>query len=233
MAFAEQPSFIHDGIIGPESSLPIILCLHGGGTNSTIFNVQTVRLQRVLSTSFRFIFLDGPFITTAGPGVMPIFDGCDPFFRWMKTNDDKYRIAPETRRLIESAIVGVEGNVVGVLGFSQGSRLAAGLLWEQQFSDVKLAGGYKFKFGALFNGIAPPMTENLSEDEKKMITIPTMHVVGIEDQWAEDTRELYESYFDKETAVKFEFDYGHHLPVAEDQTAKVAAEILRMYKGTK
>ncbi|KAF4633457.1 hypothetical protein G7Y89_g4660 [Cudoniella acicularis] len=234
MAFSDnEPSFIVNGLIGPDAHLPIILCLHGSGTNTTVFNVQTIRLQRALSKYFRFIFLDGPFVTEAGPGVMPVFEGCDPFYRWIKNKDNKFSIPAETRKLIESAIMGVDGDVVGVLGFSQGSRLAAGLLWEQQFTDQQLAGGFKFKFAALFNGIAPPMTDKLVESEKHIISVPSLHIVGIEDQWAEDSRELFEAFFDKQTAIKFEFGIGHHLPVAEEHTTKVAAEILKMYNDTK
>ncbi|RDL37035.1 uncharacterized protein BP5553_04468 [Venustampulla echinocandica] len=236
-----QPNFISNGLNGPSSNLPIILCLHGSGTNATIFNVQTMRLQRALLKSFRFVFLDGPIDSSPGPGVLPMFEGCGPYLRWLRPDESVTHMPPETRKLIVRAILAIEGDVVGVLGFSQGSKLAAGLLWEQEFrrrnGDVGGRGigdGFNFKFGVFTHGISPPMTEHLVEDEQKdnIIELPSLHVVGADDEWAESGRTLFDRYFDKKTAKKLEFDIGHRLPTEEAETAKIAEEILRIYDET-
>lgn len=57
--------------VSPNPTKPAILCLHGGGTNVTIFKVQTIRIQRALSSHFEFVFLDAPFEAEPGPGVHP------------------------------------------------------------------------------------------------------------------------------------------------------------------
>lgn len=105
----------------PLPNLPTILCLHGGGTSSTIFNIQTIRLQRALSSNFSFIFLDAPFESPAGPGVLPVFEGCGPFYRWLSLGGEGLQT---TRDLIKHTLLepdkeGKKRNAVGVLGFSQ------------------------------------------------------------------------------------------------------------------
>lgn len=69
----------------PAAPKPRILCLHGGGTSATIFAVQTIRLRRLLP-HFEFVFLSGPFASGPGPGVLPYFDGMDPYFRWRRAS---------------------------------------------------------------------------------------------------------------------------------------------------
>ncbi|KAG9239134.1 putative ovarian cancer-associated gene 2 protein like protein [Amylocarpus encephaloides] len=233
------PSYLKPGLSSAHATnpLPVILCLHGGGTNATIFNIQAMRLQRLLNDSFQFVFLDGPSVTSAGAGVMPYFEGCDPFFRWFRAGKDVNVMPPETRQQVLRALeyldeereAGEMGEVVGFLGFSQGAKLGAGLLWEQmvQTSESK----WNFKFGVMCNGIAPPMCEVREEDKSLRITTPTLHVVGQEDTWRESSRKLYDQYFDKSTSNKFEFPIGHRLPTADDETKKIADEILRIWQS--
>ena len=217
------------------SGKPIILCLHGGGTNSTIFNIQTIRLQRSLASIFDFVFLDGPFEALPGPGVLPTFEGCGPFYRWMRLRDDS--IPKETRRAVDRVIRGpeAEGKVVGVLGFSQGAKLAAGLLLEQQLHGADSGAGHweGFKFGVFLNGTSPPLApEGFSDEDKNaLIAIPSLHVVGLKDPWMVESRMLFD-HFDKTKAVKLEFDVEHRLPTVEAETAKIVGEILRLYKDT-
>lgn len=237
-----EPDFISSGLNGPSSNLPVILCLHGSGTNATIFNVQTMRLQRALINSFRFVFLEGPIDSGPGLGVLPMFEGCGPYLRWLRPDESVTHMPPETRKVVSEALVAIKGDVVGVMGFSQGSRLAAALLWEQEFrrrnGDVGGKGigdGFNFKFGVLTHGISPPMTEHIVEEEQHdhMIEIPTLHVVGADDSWAESGRVLFDQYFDKKRAKKLEFDIGHRLPTDEAETAKIAEDIIRLYDETR
>src|SRR5271154_2020825 len=63
--------------------LPAILCLHGGGSNSTVFKIQTRRLQWALNSQFRFVFAQAPHEGTPGMGMLPVFASCAPFYRWV------------------------------------------------------------------------------------------------------------------------------------------------------
>src|SRR2546423_10941319 len=79
--------------------LPAILCLHGGGSNSTVFKIQTRRLQWALNSQFRFVFAQAPIEGTPGMGMLPDFASCAPFYRWVsrrfKVGDEDREIAPQ------------------------------------------------------------------------------------------------------------------------------------------
>jgi predicted esterase len=208
-----------------DPALPSILCLHGGGTNSTIFGIQTIRLTRALSNHFNFIFLDGPFPGPPGPGVVPVFEECGPFRRWTRSPSDA-TLPEETKKLIADACEKTE--FVGVLGFSQGAKLAAGLLLEQQVRGRK-----GFRFGVLLMGVCPPLVEGLSDKEKgQRIGVPSVVVLGKEDPWMEEGRRLYEEFWEKGKASLLEFDIGHRLPVLEAENQTIVEEILRLYRET-
>lgn len=220
----------------PTSSKPAILCLHGGGTNGMIFSVQTIRLRRVLQSHFDFVFLDAPFETGPGPDVLPVFEGCDPYLRWVieshhvdkpeKTKDLLKQRLEEQRRKDGRGFV-------GVLGFSQGARVAAGLLLEQQVIKPAVRSDEGLRFGVFLNGTCPPLTFGLSDLERtEKIEFPTLSVIGLQDPWREDGRRLYSEHCDRDHAVLLEFDVGHRLPLSEQDNAQLAAEILRIYKET-
>lgn len=207
--------------------------LHGGGTNSDIFNIQSIRIQRALRDTFHFIFPDGPVKALAGPDVLPVFEGCEPFLRWV--DKDVGPIPDETIEVIKRAIRERSkiADVVGVMGFSQGAKTAAGLLYEQQLRDKEGEGeglGADFKFGVFCMGTSPPLTDKLSTHEK--IAVPSVHVVGMTDQFRESSRELYEEWFDKKTAKKIELDVGHRLPSLQEDTDKIVKEVRRLYQET-
>ncbi|CAG8972566.1 hypothetical protein HYALB_00011416 [Hymenoscyphus albidus] len=229
------PSYLKLGLTAGEplgTPLPVILCLHGGGSNATVFNIQSLRIQRLLSNTFTFVFLDGPSVTSAGAGVIPTFQGCDPYFRWFKGDRDINIMPSETRSQVSRALTFINsepelGSVVAFLGFSQGGKLGAGLLWEQMLKGTE--SGWDFKFGIICNAISPPMTEIRGEDEGKRVQIPTLHVVGLEDEWRESSRSLFGGFFDGARSKKMEFGVGHRLPTAENETKDVADEILRIW----
>ena len=221
--------------ISPSGFKPAILCLHGGGTNAAIFQIQTIRIQRLLSSHFEFIFLDAPFESGPGPGVLPTFEGCGPFYRWI-SEIGVYETPEKTKELIarlaqEQKMKDGRG-FVGVLGFSQGAKLSAGLLLEQQLGKG-IDWGEGLRFGVLCNGTSPPLTSNLSEAERMgRIAYPTLHLIGLEDPWREEGRKLKSKYCDETQAVLLEFDVDHRLPIKDDDNNKVAAEILRIHSET-
>lgn len=216
-------------------SKPAILCLHGGGTNSTIFAIQMIRIHRELNPHFDFVFLDGPLESEPGPGVIPVFEGLEPYLRWhVKGVDIK---PPQTFALLQDFLDEQwrkDGRgFVGAIGFSQGAKMVAGLLLEQQVRQRKegVDGRDGFLFGVMFNGTTPPLTAGLAEEEKvERIKVPSLHVLGRDDPWREAGLELFEKHFDTKTATLMEFAVGHRLPVLEEHTAKVTSEILNMYR---
>lgn len=226
----------------PTSPLPVIICLHGGGTNSTIFNVQTIRLQRALTSYFDLVFLDAPFASPAGPGVLPFFEGCGPFYRW--GNHGSPDLSDETRRKIRDRIEEVEKGkgdfekkgkreVVGVLGFSQGGRCAAGLVLEQQLGVESPLNSFKgFKFGVFLNSTSPPLVSaSLTDEERKeKVRLRGVHIIGSEDPWRDEGFKLWKEHFEEESSVLEELECGHRLPVKEEDTQKIVKEIVRAWK---
>ncbi|KAN0120381.1 Serine hydrolase FSH [Hyaloscypha variabilis] len=218
-------------------SLPAILCLHGSGVNGQVFKFQTSALQRLLSKTFDFVFLDAPFVREAGDGVLPFFDGCEPFFRWKSKSDDNIfsheEIEPEVRKLIEKTLKSRD-NWVGILGFSQGGRLAAGLLVEQERrEELGESDGEGFKFGVFLMTPSPPMSELVYEaGGVEKLQIPSVNVVGKQDKWYESSRKLHKEYFEEGTAKLVEFDMGHRVPSEPADVMGVAREILRLYLET-
>lgn len=234
---------------GDDSHLPRILCLHGGGTSATIFKIQVRRLLYALRDHFKFVFVSAPYESGPGPGVMPVFAGCDPFYRWMFPEGENQ--APgqiEVRETLKEAIAQDGGEFVGVLGFSQGARMSAGLLADQHNGDNE--GMPKFKFGVLCCGAHPPMSLAYSQKPYKpvnpdqwgevrelepdeIIHIPTVHVTGLQDVHLERGRRLAK-YFDNK--IHLEYDMGHHMPGAagdttspKGATTEIAEAILKQF----
>lgn len=122
--------------------LPRVLCLHGGGTNANIFRMQCRVLGAHLAPRFRLCFADGPFPSQAGPDVTSVYRDHGPFRRWLRWQLDHPELsAALTTRVIglslektmrEDNARGATGEWVGLLGFSQGAKLSASLLFWQQ-----------------------------------------------------------------------------------------------------
>lgn len=125
--------------------LPRILCLHGGGSNASVFRIQCRELIRQMNAYFRFVFVEAPFESDAGPDVTLVYslEEYGPFRRWFRVSSDRHPdIDPEeaTGLLDESLVAamrdddqkGATGEFVAVLGFSQGGKMAASLILRQQ-----------------------------------------------------------------------------------------------------
>ena len=155
-----------------------------------------------------------------------MFESCGPFLRWTRSLFDK-TLPEETRTLITNACEKTE--FVGVMGFSQGAKLAAGLMLEQQVKGRK-----GFKFGVLLMGVSPPIVSGLSdEEEATRINVPSVVVLGKEDPWMEEGRRLYDEFWEDGKASLVELAIGHRLPTLEAENKMVVDEILRLYKETK
>jgi hypothetical protein len=93
---------------------------------------------------FEFIYIDGPKTCAAGPGVLPTFAGEEPYYCWFaghssSMEEDLTEIDRAVQKGIEEwrrarAEEGLEQEVeiVGGIGFSEGSLALAMMLWQQQ-----------------------------------------------------------------------------------------------------
>ena len=226
---------------------PAILCLHGGGTNSDIFEFQTAKLRRMLASRYQFIFADGPVRSRPGPGVLPFFQGCGPFRRWVRdrfkgTEDEKARALEEdegaAERALAEALDGRSQKIVGVMGFSVGGGMAAALLERGQ----RMLAGHRetgqaakawedLEFGIFLMGTPPSwgaVSRRGEEMEREMVRLPTVHVHGLRDPWLEQSRVLFRHCVGEETgsAELLEFDVGHEVNFSEQEYRDLVCAIL-------
>ncbi|KAF1829809.1 hypothetical protein BDW02DRAFT_573625 [Decorospora gaudefroyi] len=158
--------------------LPRILCLHGGGVNATIFETQSRALVRHLQYSFRLVWVDAPFFCDPHPDIIGVYSDYAPFRRWLRWVPEQAAIDAEAcieeigyamrTAMEEDDRAGGTGEWVGLMGFSQGAKLSASLLLEQQAREARariqgtttasgLTGlpGLKWRFAILLAGRAP------------------------------------------------------------------------------
>ncbi|KAL7621660.1 hypothetical protein AAE478_008987 [Parahypoxylon ruwenzoriense] len=103
------------------------LCLHGMGTNSDIHEAQLAPILAQLDPAHEFVFVDGLIQCEPADGAKGVFPG--PFYCYY----DK----PVLERLqaaynLIQEVIDDEGPFYGVVGFSQGSALAASLILHHQ-----------------------------------------------------------------------------------------------------
>ncbi|KAK0613556.1 serine hydrolase FSH [Immersiella caudata] len=157
----------------PTLGYPRILCLHGGGTNAAIFRLQCRSLMAKLS-QFRFVFVDAPVPCPPHPAISAVYgDAHGPCYRWLRYEDEHEEVdAQEASRAVlkqcrdamdnddDDAAGGGTGEWVGLLGFSQGAKMAASILWLGGWLDPRplprpMGMDVRFRFAVLLAASAP------------------------------------------------------------------------------
>ncbi|KAI9713208.1 MAG: hypothetical protein M1820_001193 [Bogoriella megaspora] len=218
----------------------LIACFHGGGSTGDIFKIQCERLQAELEgEGIELVFFDGPFERDAGPG-MQVFEDYGPFKSWFFTDALGNQTADgsgfdesntgglqRVRRMLE--LRAPKDQWAGVMGFSQGTRVAAGLLLEQQQRINKGTNdGWNFGFGIFCNGGGAPMQSSPAE-EPELIKIPTLHVHGSKDFNLENGRKQKKGHFDEDAATLMEINYHHAMPWTPKDLDQFAGLIKQLY----
>ncbi len=242
--------------------LPRILCLHGGGTNARIFRAQCRVLRAELRFKFRLCFAEAPFPSQPGPDVVSVYREYGPFRRWLRSSPEHPRIDPEAAvAMIDNSLYaamreddrqGATGEWVGLLGFSQGAKMCASLLFRQQVRVEKLGkyrAGSNYRFAVLMAGRGPLVSLDTDlvmcsalvdasqiglsdapdlqclERREDVLRLPTIHVHGSQDQGLELHRQLLEEYCEGNARL-VEWDGNHRVPIKTKDVAAVVQEIL-------
>ncbi|KAL9110679.1 MAG: hypothetical protein Q9227_004856 [Pyrenula ochraceoflavens] len=252
----------------PSLQLPRILCLHGGGTNATIFRMQCRVLERALSQSFRFLYAEAPFPAQPGPDVTSVYQKHGPFKAWLRIRPedpehDAFDITDQIDESINMAIAeddmrGATGEVVGLLGFSQGAKVAASILYAQQTLRSQRATPVwpDFRFAVLLAGRGPlvwllpeqkmPMglvdathLSTLTEDpplkegsDQHILRVPTIHVHGLKDPGLPLHRKLLSRYCDPNSVRLIEWEGEHRVPIKSKDVNTVVRQICSTAKRT-
>lgn len=160
------------------------------------------------------------------------------------------------RQVLRDAVAADGGEFVGVLGFSQGGRQAAGLLADVQQGEQD--GLPRWMFGVLLCANYPPLSMEFARrgargegwrgesdghgevrevEAGEVIRVPSVHVRGTLDPHLEKGRRLAR-FFDGGAMVGLEFVMGHHLPGAAGDTTsekgdtdRIRDAILQVYEG--
>lgn len=240
--------------------LPAILCLHGQGSNATIYEFQCRRVMKVLSGTFRFVFVEAPFEEEAGTDILPAFEWCEPFGGWVRrrveTGDGPERVEyvseeegekQEVQEALDQAVrksVGGWERVGGVMGFSQGAQLAAGLVLGQLLGTtggLKEGGGREgtgvlkmdFKFAVFIGSPFSPlcMDDGVDGSHHGLLKgFPTVHAWGKADPLREACKKL-EVLCQGEVCFPMDFDGGHHLPLTDVETTDLCHLIKRAWEA--
>ncbi|KAK2068189.1 hypothetical protein P8C59_002846 [Phyllachora maydis] len=240
--------------------LPRLLCLHGGGTNARIFQAQCRVLRAHLAPHLRLVFADAPYLwARPGPDVLSVYADWGPFRGWLgpqpaaddddgarPTHDEVIGAVDESlaRAVREDDGRGATGPVVGVLGFSQGGKLAASLLMREQLRRETGQGweGGGYRFAVVMAGRAPVvlMTPGLGSagpahplggvpyEGGRLLRLPTIHVHGLADPGLEMHRELLHEWCEEGTTRLVEWDGDHRLPFKAKDVSPLAAEIVKV-----
>ncbi|KAJ9618532.1 uncharacterized protein PV06_09226 [Exophiala oligosperma] len=219
--------------------LPAILCLHGGGSNSTVFKIQTRRLIWTLEKQFRFVFVQAPIEGTPGHGMLPVFASCAPFYRWVnrrfKAGESEVEPTPQEEiDAIDKLILdtmdanGGVDSFKGVIGFSQGARLTAGLLLRQKIQERDSGESKtKFAFGIMIGGPYPPigLSQQVNAADYPLLKgIPTVHAWGKDDH-VKPGCEALAKMCESDVCFTMDFEGGHHLPL-KDVEAKDLCDLI-------
>ncbi|TVY30664.1 Esterase [Lachnellula hyalina] len=162
-----------------------ILCLHGIGTNSEIFEAQIAGLIYELGTDYDFQFIDGAYPWPAAPGIREMFGDQICYSYYDGSAQSAYQAVDDL-----AAYACSNGPYDAVLGFSLGATLAATLLLRD--ADQELCkpdqcrpGGPTFRCAFFFCGTLPCDWHQLelgemkfldAGDIKQPIQIQTLHV---------------------------------------------------------
>jgi Serine hydrolase (FSH1) len=222
--------------------LPAILCLHGGGSNSTVFKIQTRRLYWRLGSRFRFVFAQALIESEPGWGMLPTFASLAPFHRWVSRRfkpdegGDEYTPVEEVG-VLDSLVLrlmeenGGRDSFVGVMGFSQGARLAAGMVLRQQM-EIRQFGSsqWAFKFAIVIGGPNPPIVLTPEEqgwelDYTLLRHVATVHAWGRDDPVRHSAKQLA-AVCDSPNTFIMDFEGGHHLPLTDREADELCGLIV-------
>ncbi|KFY33395.1 hypothetical protein V494_07659 [Pseudogymnoascus sp. VKM F-4513 (FW-928)] len=265
----------------PTLALPRILCLHGGGTNSRIFRAQCRVIRCHLEQSFRLVFPDAPYISKPGPDVTSVYSEWGPFRSWMKPHpgagNNPFSTPPyhandvlmpvhdsdpsEVIDAIDASLAeamrtddeaGATGEWVGLLGFSQGAKIAASLLLREQdrieLSELTYQSILRpshvpmFRFAVLLAGRGPlvqlyPDFQTFFRREKEVqgpiLQLPTVHVHGLEDEGLSMHRDLLNRCCTAESTMVVEWDGNHRVPIKTWDVAAVVSALLATYQKSR
>ncbi|KAJ1396097.1 Serine hydrolase FSH [Sesbania bispinosa] len=194
---------------------PRFLCLHGFRTSAEILKKQVYKWPQSVLDSLDLVFLDAPFPCQGKSDVEGIFD--PPYYEWFQFNKEftEYTNFDECLQYIEDYMI-KHGPFDGLLGFSQGAILAAGLPGLQE-KGVALTKVPKVKFLIIIGGAKFRSPSVVEKAYSSPISCPSLHFLGETDFLRQYGNELLESCVEP---VVIHHPKGHTIPRLDDESLK-------------
>ncbi|CZT23717.1 uncharacterized protein RCC_09431 [Ramularia collo-cygni] len=207
-----------------------VLCLHGIGTNSEVFEAQTAALRYRLGANFEYEFLDGSFPWPALPGISEVFGNDQMYFSY---HDGSGESAYQAVRDL-AAYATENGPFDAVLAFSLGAALAATLLIEDASRAL-------FRCAIFICATLPYDVEELQagrlqllsgEISRNSIRIPTVHAWGTNDtEYMHESAQLVQMSVEGKR-VEVKHDAAHGVPTQGESLDHLAEAIISTVCGT-
>ena len=185
--------------------------------------------------------------------MIPVYKDWGPFKRWVRWLPEQPVVPSES--VVEDIYYAIDtcikedkgtGPIVGLMGFSQGAKLAASLLYEQEAQmKAKGASSTHYEFAVLLAGRAPmislsPLTKcgglvdagdvteeyDLSKNDRShILTLPTIHVHGMKDGGLYLHRKLLDEYCGPISTTLVEWGGDHRVPLKQQDVQLVVDAI--------
>ncbi|KAK1554430.1 hypothetical protein Q3G72_012045 [Acer saccharum] len=200
------------GSEGEIARKPRFLCIHGFRTSGEILKKQVEKWPQEVLQKIDLVFPDGPFPAQGKSDVEGIFD--PPYYEWFQFNKEftEYTNFDECLNYIEDYMI-KHGPFDGLLGFSQGAILSAGLPGLQA-NGVALTKVPKIKFLVIIGGAQFKSPTVAEKAYSSPIQCPSLHFLGDKDFLKPYGLELLNSCVDP---VIIHHPKGHTIPRIDDK----------------
>ncbi|KAK4183163.1 serine hydrolase FSH [Podospora australis] len=188
------------------------LCLHGIGTNSQIFKMQTAAFRYELADNHKYEFVQGTVPWELPQELASLSDPSKTHYAYFDMTSNSFIAALDNLE----AYIESEGPFDGVVGYSQGAGLAAMLMVRR--SILRAHHVPLFRCAVFFSPVQvyDPVAY-LEQGEvqvlggKTVISVPVAVVYGEKDDRKEECRSM-QSICDPEKLSVFVHEGGHEIP---------------------
>ncbi|KAI3961782.1 hypothetical protein MKW92_037629 [Papaver armeniacum] len=193
-----------------ERNPPRVLCLHGFRTSGEILKKQLLtKWPESAVKKLDLVFVDAPFPCTGKSDVEGFFD--PPYYEWYQFDKEttEYRNFDECLEYVEDVMM-KQGPFDGLLGFSQGGILSAGLPGLQS-KGLALMKVPKIKFVIIIGGamFQSPAIAEKAYSPSSPVQSPSLHFLGEKDFMRRYGEKLLELFVEP---VVIHHPNGHIIP---------------------
>eukprot|EP01018_Ginkgo_biloba_P024507 Gb_17551 [translate_table: standard] len=199
-----------------------VLCLHGSRTSGLILKKQLSKWDKSVLDRLDMVFVDGPIPTKEKSLVEGFYE--PPYYKWFEYDEEtmtKYRYLDEAIVFVEECLL-KHGPFHGILGFSQGAILGAGLVGFQQ-KGLALTNVPRIQFLISISG-GRFKEPNLKEAAfSRVIDCPSIHILGAKDPYRDLGEQMLESFKD---SIAIWHSKGHIVPKLDKEGIKTMHSFL-------